>query len=792
MKSLVLFLVLAVPCLGLEPPSRPCAAGIALGTFQLLVQPPGERPLPVRDVNRIFPGYQLLYRPSTAGKDEKGRVAVVLSNRDTQEVQVLAAGRADQPAEWNVPVRTNLLGLVYGPQGLDTRKVDSALRKDSQMVAQLADYAEQTAQAEALIEALSTGQTAPSRNLDAAINGFAARYGGAARLDPSQPLDQQALLMVRSINPALSSYDPLAAEPRERMQQSAGLAAAVAGLFFGNTVGLAAGSASLLLNLRTLMFPDTEFRSSFAQLTAPGKDSAPLALCAKREPPKARTRIAYVWAMRLTDAEAPSVALPAVSNLPAGLKSAIPVTAADWKLLERARDWQLEREGGATAIPVAIRLLADKKVMELDLTRSEISTGRFTLSAAWDWKRVAVPGEIYIRPLPDHASLPDASADKLISGTGTVAFDVTGADLEFTEKVLWKGPKTETPLEFKLPRGRRGGVQESLEVSLDRAAFPPGFYTLLLAQPDGRRLEIPARVLPPNPVIRNLPLRVNLGESSQQVTLRGSGLDRLRALESALLEIDLQPGGPEERPATVRVRDTAVKGSHPSLQLRVEGLHAPLALADAITVAGPRPVIASAQFSLSSDTALAARPGELPAGVFAGISLGIRNLESAPVLHLACGTSRLTIGPGESRRDVRLSEVGPGAFFLSLDPASLGPTGCAATAVFEDPATGNSDPHALGRVVLLPRIESFQLTDEKAGEKVYLGSLTGFNLELVEKTGWNDQDGYPVQGLPAPIAGEGQKQTLKIALAWPPPAPRAPLYLWLRGDPRGRASKLRY
>jgi hypothetical protein len=791
-KPTVILLALTVPCLATEPASRPCAAGVPLGTFQLLVQPPGEQPLPIRDVNRILPGYKLLYRPSTSGKEDKGKLAVIISNRDTQELQVLDAERADQAAEWTVPVRINILGVVYGPQGLDTKKVDSALRKDDQMVAQLADYAEQTANAEALIEALSAGQTASSHNLGAAINGFAARYGGSSKLDSTQPLDQQALLLVRSINPALSSYDPLAAEPRERMQQSAGLAASVAGLFFGNTVGLAAGGASLFLNLRTLIFPDTDLRSSFAQLTAPGKDSAPLALCARREAPKARTRLAYVWAMRLTDAEAPAASLPAVSSIPAGLKASIPITASDWRLLERARDWQLEREGGATAVPVVIRLVPDKRSLELDLTRSEVAPGRFSLSAAWDWKRLPVPGEINIRPLPDHATIPDASADKLVSGTGLVTFDIAAPDLEFTEKVLWKGSKTETPLEFKLAKGPRGGVQESMSISVDSDSMAPGSYTILLAQPNGRRLEVPVRLFPPNPVIRNLPWRVNLGESSQAVILRGTGLDRILALDSPAMEITMEAGKADERLARVHLRDTAVKGDSPTLQVHMEGLHAPLTVPNALSVAGPRPVIASVQFSLPGDTPLAARPGELPVGVFAGISICSRNLESSPVVHLACGPSRTTITPGESRCDIRLSEVGPDIFFLSFDPSSLGPAGCTATASIEDRATGNSDAYRLGRVVLLPRIESFQLTDEKIAQNLYLGLLTGFDLELVEKTGWNDNEGFPVQGLPTPIVGEGQKQSLKIALAWPPPIPRAPLYVWLHGDSQGRVSKMRY
>jgi hypothetical protein len=224
----------------------------------------------------------------------------------------------------------------------------------------------------------------------------------------------------------------------------------------------------------------------------------------------------------------------------------------------------------------------------------------------------------------------------------------------------------------------------------------------------------------------------------------------------------------------------------------VEGVHEPLTLPGAITIAGPRPVISSVQLSLPGDSALAVKPGELPAGGFAGASFGIRNLETAPILQLACGSTRTSVAAGESRRDVRMSEVGPGNFFVSLDPAAIGPAGCTAVAAFEDPSTGPSDPYTLGRVVLLPRIDSFQLTDEKVGSDVYLGLLTGYDLELVEKTGWNDREGQLVRGLPTPIAGEGQKQTLKIALAWPPPAPKSPLYLWLRGDSQGRLSKFHY
>ena len=73
----------------------------------------------------------------------------------------------------------------------------------------------------------------------------------------------------------------------------------MAGLFFGNPVGLAAGGAALFQNLKTALFPDTEFRSVFAQ--AADKDG--MALCTKNAAPKAKTRIAYLWAYRVPETQ---------------------------------------------------------------------------------------------------------------------------------------------------------------------------------------------------------------------------------------------------------------------------------------------------------------------------------------------------------------------------------------------------------------------------------------------------------------------------------------------------------
>src|SRR5262249_28994084 len=131
------------------------------------------------------------------------------------------------------------------------------------------------------------------------------------------------------------------------VQSSGGLAASVAGLFFGDPVGLAAGGAALLQNLRLSLFPGTEFRSAFAQ-TAPKEG---LALCTKNPGPKSRMRSAYLWAYRVPQVRKPSVALEGSPHVPLGSKSAVKLSGAA-NDLTRAREWRLTPAAGGAAIPV--------------------------------------------------------------------------------------------------------------------------------------------------------------------------------------------------------------------------------------------------------------------------------------------------------------------------------------------------------------------------------------------------------------------------------------------------------
>jgi hypothetical protein len=190
---------------------------------------------------------------------------------------------------------------------------------------------------------------------------------------------------------------------------------------------------------------------------------------------------------------------------------------------------------------------------------------------------------------------------------------------------------------------------------------------------------------------------------------------------------------------------------------------------------------------------VAPRDGEIPAGSWVNYALKVDPAPNA-TLNLQCAEPARMVQPmklhvGEKGDNGQLTAAGEGVWFLSLDPGAVGQTGCTLTALMDVPEVGQSDPFPLGKVVRLPRIETFGMSDEKSPAGFY-GTLTGFDLETIEKTGWDNRSGVAVADLPRPVAGEGSKQSLKIAMPWPSPSPKAPLFVWLRGEADGRATKV--
>lgn len=305
---------------------------------------------------------------------------------------------------------------------------------------------------------------------------------------------------------------------------------------------------------------------------------------------------------------------------------------------------------------------------------------------------------------------------------------------------------------------------------------------------------MPLRLLPPNPKFNVV--RVNAGEREQTVTLSGSGLDRIQSMESDRAEVVLAAATDDgaRRNMTVRLRNGVKSGEQIALAAKVDGMAGALRFPAALQVVGARPKIIEAKPSLARDLGIAPRDGEIPAGSWISFAIKYESGDMQPVLTLQCVQPGRTVQPtklhvGEKLPGAQLVSAGDGALFLSLDPGTVGQSGCTLTASIETDALGKSDPFTLGNVVRLPRIENFALSDEKSADGFY-GVLEGFDLETIEKTGWDAKTGLAAPELPRPVAGEGAKQTLRVSMPWPSPSPKAPLYVWLRGESDGRPTKV--
>ena len=335
-----------------------------------------------------------------------------------------------------------------------------------------------------------------------------------------------------------------------------------------------------------------------------------------------------------------------------------------------------------------------------------------------------------------------------------------------------------------------------MEVEIDTAA--PGAYLLALTQSDGIKHDVPVTILPPNPKISNLPIRVNLGEASQPFRLTGSGVDRIESLATDAGTVTGTSHG-REWPGAIRLKPGLAAGKRFPLTISVIGLEKPLTIDDALEVVGPRPKIRLVRSSMPGNLGIDVHPGELPTGAMVGFALEVDHLYGAsgqPVVSISCagGDSRaaLKLMPNEQAGGASLTQAGPESLYLSLDPGKVGFPGCPLIATVTTEPEGRSESQPLGKVIRLPKVELLTLTNEKSGQTNYAGVLKGSNLDIVEKVGWDAQTGVAVDAIPTPVPGEVGKQTLRIALPWPAPEPHAPLYVWLRDEQQGRQTSVSY
>lgn len=816
-SSLPLLAVLAllicgsVPSLAVVSSQAQCPGAVTLTSFKLVVEPAGSGPvLPVSSVNLIQPGVKLRYEPLRlpAKWKDKAKVAVVLApptSDDSGEVEVLAPKPATAAAEWPVPIRASVVGLVFGERGIDVKRVNSLIKENPEIISQLADYAQRTTTVEALVQTLSDYEQSPpgSSDLQSVLHGFSSQYGVAVpRLESGAPPDQAAGQLLQAAVPAFKSDS---GTPPSLAQGSTGLAASVASMFFGSPVILAAGGTALFENLHSSLFPGMEFRPAFAQ-TLPANA---VALCAANRKPS-RLHIAYLWMVRVPNAGPPSVALAQPAVVPLGWTPAVKASTpsvSQLRLVARARDWRLVGSGHVVPVSVKVTPNTADDSLQLDLAHVKLSPGKYQLAANWDWTPMPVAGTVDVRPFADFnaVKLTPQSEDRLVAATGTVPLQMTGADFEFVKGVTLQnanqGKGSATAVHFSLPPPDESGQKRVLDLDVNTASLKPGPYLFALTQLNGSTHEVQATVHPATPKLTNLPLHANMGEPQQTLLLQGNNLERIERITSDNAEWTLAPAGDDQhldqRSATVKLAAKAQPGDHIAATVFVSGLHSPLQLTDALQVLGPRPKIARVNQSFASPAGVQLQQGEIPSGVTVSFAVRADNTDSRPGVQLQCkddgGTRKqLTLYPGDHKEGAELDAAGQGMLFLSLDPGVIGQSGCELIATIVGEPAGNSDPYPLGRVVLLPRIQKFTISAEKLGESLYAGTLTGQDLELIDRTGWNSKHSYEAQGIPTPVPGSAGEQTLKIAVPWPPPSPGAPLYIWLRGEKESRATNARY
>lgn len=794
----VSFLFFALALLSVAQVAGACPGGRVISGFQLTVEAPAGGPaLPLTEVNDLQSGDTLYYVP----------YRLPVRWRNSAHVAMLIVPQAEdgdgefrvftQPAKragaWTLAQTPAAVAFLFGPRGFNANKTRSLLAAHPELVARFTDYAAQAARVEALVRLLAAYEQSPpgSVDLNAELKQYSAVYGvDLPSVNPALSPAQEAAALLAAVAPPTAENGP---SPHAALAAgSTSTAAALASLYFGPEMGIANTTLPLFRALHNSLFPGTEFQGAFADPAAGGTLLCSAATAASRKHP------VFIWMDTIPGGAPPAVRLAQgePATLPARWKSKVPVTCASvgqLRALPRARDWELVGPTRA-AVPVRVAVGELDDTLTLDLRQATLAPGDYHLTARWDWTPITVSGTFRVAAIPDLAAarIAPAAAGVLVTKGGPVAVPLTGADFSFVNKAELapqRGGGAPQAVPFKRAAGR-------FTVALDTDALAPGKYNLRLIQINGAAGSVPLVIHAPNPSLEDLPLRVNAGAASAPVILRGRYLERLGRITSpnatwTLAPVAAQAHDLTERAATVSLNAKARAGDDLAASLFVEGLPTPILVPDALRVLGPRPAITSLERSLETDATVAPRPEELPSDATANFTFVLAHGPTDPAIRLRCaqagtGGPPITLRVGQPAGAGELDAGGDGLFYLSIAPGRIAAPGCELQMIALDPASGDSAPYDLGRIVELPRIARFTLTNRSVGPNLYAGELTGQDLQLIAKTGWSAAAGVAVTSIPLRHGGTSPVETLEIAMPWPPPAPHAPLYIWLRGERQGR------
>jgi hypothetical protein len=170
----------------------------------------------------------------------------------------------------------------------------------------------------------------------------------------------------------------------------------------------------------------------------------------------------------------------------------------------------------------------------------------------------------------------------------------------------------------------------------------------------------------------------------------------------------------------------------------------------------------------------------------------VQHLQSNSVVKLGCersGGTDVVLHLGQRSGPVSLQQLAPDQIFLSFD-TGVWLNGCVLQATVANGGEGQSEVYNVGRIVRVPEIEQFKPAGDTKDGGEFSASIIGQNLETIEKTGWSTDQEQPVDALPLPVPGEARKQKLQIHIPLPPNS-HSPLYVWLRGESKPRATNIR-
>jgi hypothetical protein len=333
-----------------------------------------------------------------------------------------------------------------------------------------------------------------------------------------------------------------------------------------------------------------------------------------------------------------------------------------------------------------------------------------------------------------------------------------------------------------------------MDVQINTIDLDPGRYKLLLTQVDGKAHAVDLKILPAPPTIENLPVILNQGESHIEVRLKGHRLDLLNRIEVAHGKAELRAanGDPSERTLTLTMAPGIAAGTSLSAKGYIQDRSEPLTFSDAVRIVGPLPRITEVRVSQPADQDVQLEPGELPGGMYLSAMIRAQHLQSNSLARLGCeqpGFGTVILRLGERNGALSLQQIAPDQLFLSFDTGAW-LNGCSLRLTVANGREGESPEYALGRIVRVPRIERFERVMDSVDDVGYRALLTGQNLETIERVGWTPDSGEPVTALPLPVAGEASKQTLEVTMA-PPGDPPGTLWVWLRGQSKARATRVR-